>query len=282
MTLVAALSGREGTILFADTQETVGNYGIKKIDKLASWDCKAFRLGIAGASDEGTYSDMLQLEILSGVSSLAEFDEGQIITRLGEILTGFYSKHIWPRTGEKPQIEYILVVQPMPGGPPMVLHIAETAVNIVPEDNKTIGVGTYLADYLLNVLRFEIAGAEGMGNLCGLGVYIAKEVRENVEGIGSLDRIAMFRSDGSYDELSPSDILEIEENVGSFHEFLPYFFVSGLDVSLTESDPKPITDFARHLEDMRQRQVAWWNKHEDGRESRSKFRDLARERASGA
>src|SRR5690348_3343943 len=114
MTLVAALSGRDGTILFADTQETVGNYGIKKIDKLASWDCEAFRLGIAGASTDGTYSDMLQSEILAGLSSLTVFEERQIISRLGEILTGFYSKHIWPRTGDKPQMEYLLVVQPIP------------------------------------------------------------------------------------------------------------------------------------------------------------------------
>ena len=47
MTLVTALSGREGTILCADTQETVSEYAKKKIDKLEVWQGNAVRVGMA-------------------------------------------------------------------------------------------------------------------------------------------------------------------------------------------------------------------------------------------
>ena len=62
MTLVAALSGCDGTILFADTEEVVGSYSTRCIEKMAVLDFASFRVGIAGASTDGTYADMPQSE----------------------------------------------------------------------------------------------------------------------------------------------------------------------------------------------------------------------------
>lgn len=134
MTLISALSGYEGVLLFADTQETVADYSKKAIEKTEIWDIPGhpFRFAIAGATDSGTYADLLQNEIVSALGSLKTFDTGIITEALTATLTNFYSTHVWPRpAGERPETQFLLIVQPLPNGFPQVFHIAQTAPNIL-------------------------------------------------------------------------------------------------------------------------------------------------------
>src|SRR5207249_4897517 len=104
------------------------------IDKMNVWHLqgKPFRLAIAGATNSGTYADQLQNEIAATLLSLNSFNLKMISDALADSLTSFYTKHIWPRpAGDRPQIEYLLVVQPLPSGFPEVFHVSETAVNIM-------------------------------------------------------------------------------------------------------------------------------------------------------
>lgn len=285
MTLVAALSGCDGTILFADTEEVIGSYSTRMIDKLVVWDCNAFRLGIAGTSTDGRYADMLQSEILGALSRLPVFDMGAVKTVLSETLTEFYAKHIWPRTGEKPQMEYLLVIQPLPTGLPEVLQIAETAANTVPDEGyKTIGVGQYLADYVFKQIfqaPIPVSRGESISFLCAAGVYAAKEVRENIDGVGPVERVAVFTCNGEYDELNPVDISAIEENVSSIHEFLGYMYQDVMDAEkedkfvLTEGG----TESFAFVHELREVHKKWYTDWKNRRESREMLRDMYKKRA---
>ncbi len=272
MTLVAALSGCDGTILLADTEEVVSSYSTRTVDKLAVWDCQAFRLGIAGASTDGTYADMLQSEILGALSRLPAFDMGSIKTTLSDTLTSFYAKHIWPRTGDRPQMEYLLVVQPHPRGRAEIIHISETAANIVAGESKTVGVGAYLADYILKQIfsaPVPVNRTESTSQLCAAGLYVAKEVRENIDGVGPVDRVAVFDSNGGYDELYPVDIAEIEENVSAIWEFHMYFFT---DIFDAERDEMIMGDADGFIRDMKERHKEWYKKWNDRRAARERLR----------
>lgn len=227
MTLVAALSGRDGTILFGDTEETVAGYTKRTIDKLVVVDGAAFRFGIAGACTDGNYADMLQSEICDVLGEMQQFELGQIKLGLTGTLTNFYLKHIWPRAGEKPEVEFLLVLQSLDGGHPTVVHVAETAVTICTEATKTIGVGSYLADYLLKSMtdrQLPFPPNETIDFLCASAVYVAREVRENIQGVGPLSRVAVFNADGTYDDLYPIDVSRIEEAISPIGEFLHYFY----------------------------------------------------------
>lgn len=276
MTLVAALSGCDGTILFADTEEVKGDYSTRTIDKLAVWNCPAFRIGIAGASTDGTYADMLQGELLSAVSRIPIFDIPAIRIVLAETLTTFYAKHIWPRSGEKPQMEYLFVVQPLPTGFPEVIQISETAANVVQaEGYKTIGIGSYLADYVFKQIfqaPLPVSRGETISFLCGAGLYAAKEVRENIGGVGPVDRVAVFTCDGEYDELYPIDISAIEENLSSIAECLGYMYGDIMDV---ERDAVGHDDsFSGWVRELRQGHAEWYESWKGRFESRKRLKDM--------
>src|ERR1017187_2682343 len=98
MTLVAALSGLNGVVMFADTEETVAGYSKRIVEKLSVYDLPnmPFRFAIGGATTNAPYVDMLQSEIASTLSSINRYDLQEITNTLASTLTDFYSKHVWP------------------------------------------------------------------------------------------------------------------------------------------------------------------------------------------
>lgn len=275
MTLVAALSGSNVTILFADTEETVGGYSTRAVDKLEVLDCPGFRVGIAGATSNASYADMLQAEILRSLYALADFNLALIRERLIQTLTDVYSKHIWPRGGDGPQIEYLLAVQPLPSGRPEIIQINETAANVVPSGTtRTIGIGSYLADYLFKRIfpaPIPVSRGESLSFLCAAGMYVADEVRNSISGVGPVDRVAIFGCNGDYDELCPVDIQEIQANFGSLEEYFEYFFIDAMDVDKNYS----ILEDDHLMKDIRERHKEWyrqWNRRRGDRELLGYFR----------
>jgi hypothetical protein len=217
MTILAGFSSSAGAILCADTQETVG-YAKRNVSKIEVSDTsgKEFRVAIAAAGN-GPYADKLTQGLFGAIGAYKEYDPGNIISAIENTVTEFHSKHIWPRTDAQyaPQVELLILLQPtkddvVPGFPgyPLLLHVAETAVNIV-QETKSVGIGSWLADYILDRLHL------GYGNrnyMVALGAYLMKEVRENVEGCGKDAELMFFGSDGKWEDISGSAELMFLEN----------------------------------------------------------------------
>jgi hypothetical protein len=279
MTLVAALSGHEGVAMFADNQEVVGGYSKKSVDKLCVYDFgdRPFRFAIAGATDDATYLDNLQSEIAAALLGVNEFNLRTISNSLSEVLTAFYSKHIWPRATDKPRMEFLLVVQPLPAGSPETFHISETSVNIegITTHEKSIGIGSYLADYLTKLF---LGGGEPLTQLSFAAVHIAREVRENIEGVGQVERVVMFGKNGEYDELSLEDIIAIEQQTQPFSELIRNVFAAATDVS----DPKGIEKYiAGETRDMRRGLKELHTKWIEEADRRYRLLDTYKRRLSG-
>lgn len=287
MTLVAALSGCDGTILFADTEEVVGSYSTRNVEKSAVMEFKGFRVGIAGATTDATYADTLQSEILEALSKLTSFDEAAIRATLASTLTDFYSRHVWPRIADKPQMEYLLAVQPLPHGLPRVIHISETAANIVPDEGyKTIGVGRYLADYIFKQIfpaPIPFNRRESISFLCSAGLYVAKEVRENVDGVGPVQRVSVFASDGKFDELYFGEIMNLEETLSGISELLGYCYADMMDAeretAMAQEDPYA----DGWVLETRRGVIEWYAKWKKDVETRKRLRAMeTRKAGSGA
>ncbi len=214
MTLVSTLSCSEGAILFADTQETLGNYSKRKIDKISLWQLhnRPFRFGIADACTHGSYSDMLKSELSVALNSVDEFDLRKFHQALTVTVTDFYGKHIWKRTDPNtPAMEFLIVIQPLPSGRPESFHVSETAVNAIGYTSQTssIGIGAHLADYLYKRLWTP----QTLSQMIALAVYVGREVHEHVDGVGEVERIAVFDREGRYDEVEGTDMRIIERNL---------------------------------------------------------------------
>jgi len=225
MTLVAALTGLEGAAMFADTQETIYGYSKKTVDKLCVFDLpnRPFRFAIAGATTDANYVDMLQAELVDVLNVQTGYDARQITKALTEKLLEFYPKHVWQRPESRPQMEYLITLQPLPHGEPKIIHIAETAANVITGWHKSIGIGCYLADYLFNSV---LGGGEPLTQLANASVYVAQETSDNVDGVGPIDRVVLFGDDGSYDELRRSEIESLEVNLKQMHEITSTSFAA--------------------------------------------------------
>jgi len=234
MTILAGFSCSSGAILCADTQETVGyaKRNVSKIEVREESD-NEFRIAIAAAGS-GPYADKISQELFGAICAYKEYNPESIISCIESVVTEFHSKHFWPRAGvqDTGYVELLILLQPtkddvVPGFPghPLLLHVAETAVNIV-QETKTVGIGSWLADYILDRLYL------GYGNrnyMAALGSYLIKEVRENVEGCGKDAEIIFFGSDGTWEDISGSDKLAfLEKHVEDINSvFSTVFFHIG-------------------------------------------------------
>jgi len=254
MTLVAAFASSGGTLLFADTQETVTGYSKRKVDKLTVYDWEPFRFGIAGAADDARYLDVLQAELANSLFKVQAFDLKTITVSLTDTLTTFYGKHIWPQAASKPQMEYMVVIQPRPSGWPEIFHVSESAVTLVPTSYKSIGIGSYLSDYLQNLLH---EGGESLLQVITTAVYIAREVREHIDGVGPVERIGVFHNDGTYNEVSWEDIETIEKQIWNLQEIQTTAFKSATREP-DESHEAETRFIAGTASDIRQELAKWY------------------------
>lgn len=259
MTLVTTLMGREGVVMFADTQETVGGYAKKPVDKLTLWNehpDRPFRFAIAAATDDTTYLEMLEREISGTLLKLNGNWLRSIEKDLADTLTTFYAKHIWPQS-KNPRIEFLITIQPLPHGLPDVIHIAGTAVSIpsLSESHKSIGVGAFLADYIVPMI---LDGGEGLAHLAMAAVYLGKQVHENVDGCGPVDRIVLLGRDGECDELYSDVIRQMEAAVYPLREVMTHAFTSCADIADTDNGELERTYVQNELLNMREKYAELW------------------------
>lgn len=261
MTLVTALWGREGVVMFSDTQETVGGYAKKSVDKLTVWDQGdrlPFRFAIAAATDDTTYLEMLERDIAGALLKLDSNWVGRVESALVDVLTAFYAKHIWPQS-KNTHIEFLITIQPLPHGLPDVFHISGTAVSIpsLSEHHKSIGVGAFLADYIVPMI---LGGGEGLPQLAMAAAYLGKQVHENVDGCGQVDRIVLLGRDGKFREIYSDVIREMEDVSYAMREIIEQAFRGFSEVDDRDEGELERTYISEELQDMRSKYSDLWER----------------------
>jgi hypothetical protein len=260
MTLVTTLIGREGVAMFTDTQETIGGYAKKSVDKLTLWSVDGpFRFAIAAATNDTTYLEMLERQISGTLLGMDTYDLADIEKALADTLTDFYAKHIWPQSSKSSLIEFLITIQPMPNGRPEVIHISGTAVSIpsLSEHHKSIGVGAFLADYLVPII---LGGGQTLAELAFAAVYIGKQVQDNVDGCGAVERITLLANDGEHYELYSDVIKEIETNLFPFGQVIEHAFIAVSNVTEQDDAEHDLSYIAAELQDVRHANSALWDR----------------------
>lgn len=212
MSIIASFSGMPGLVLCADTQETVSGYAKKEVEKIRVWHARTdyeYNLAIGAAADNGPYADLLTQELGWALGKIHVYDQAAFDETISQCLRDFYSKHIWPRQQEHvPQIETLIAFQPTNGGHTDVFHTSETANIFVDDTLCCIGVGSYLANFILDTVAFLSATKNHM---LAAAAYMLKEVRENIDGCGKNATIWFFDQDGNCEKFVSDRLKFLEE-----------------------------------------------------------------------
>jgi len=230
MTIAAGFIGDHGAVLCADSQETIGGYAVKKVEKISVNECKAFNLAVVGAG-HAPYIDMISTDIYIAVYGC----DGNPVTieeAVSKVLIEFHTKHIWPRSPDPnlAPLEFLILISDRKYADDFLFHTCDTAINWI-QGSKAIGVGSYLADYILeNMLTND--GTEE--HLLATAVYMLKEVRENISGCGMESSIYFFGRNGIYQRMDENAIAVMEKNCEHFKAMVKAGFYE-----MTESESAP-------------------------------------------
>jgi hypothetical protein len=82
-------------------------------------------------------------------------------------------------------------------------------------------------------------------------------VHDNIDGVGPVQRAAIFDTTGGYDELSLADVMDIEENLSVIEEFHTYFFE---DIFDADDDVVVMDDADGWIRDIKARHKEWYKK----------------------
>jgi hypothetical protein len=129
---------------------------------------------------------------------------------------------VWPRATaqDSAAIELLIVAQSIKWHESFLFHTSETAVNWC-QTSKTIGVGSYLADYVLD----HFLSAHGdQYHLLAVAAYLLKKTRDYIDGCGKESCIYLFCRDGEVIGLVENEIQEIESVLVSFDEVVKNVF----------------------------------------------------------
>jgi hypothetical protein len=235
------------------------------------FDDSPFRFAISGATDDATYFEMLERTITGSVLQLDSFSLDLIERTLADTLAEFYSKHIWPQTAKAPLMEFLLVFQPLPSGMPEVVHISGTAVNVpsLGVHHKSIGIGAYMADYLFPLF---LGGGQTQAELAIAAALVGKQIGENVDGCGPVERIILLDRDGQYEELGPEEIAESSRIMQPFLGLIETAFTAAISLEDMKAHDAALDEIAGELADIRESNRTWWNSIENRRKELAQYR----------
>lgn len=261
MTLVAALAGARCGVMFADSQETISGYAKKSVDKLAYWgeeEHRKFRFALGGASDNGPYSDMFNSELQGALLTGNPSHIGEACELLEAKALAFHEKHIWPQGDRAPTLETLIMLQwvytKADGSTGFshidLIHIHKTAVlSLTNGVQKSIGVGSYLADYLLEKLQSAAGSTEPY--LIATGVYVLQQAKLHIDGVGLNGKLVLFSSNGSIEEYDQIDLDPLEKLMNEFDYVVASSFRDS--VSTRELPKSRMFSIAEEFQDIKQR-----------------------------
>ena len=236
VTAIIGLHGRPGVLLCADSEETVSGYSKKMVDKIEQWDHEPFRFSIGGAG-ASHYADMVAGEITKALFRVQTFSLPEIQEAIAKPLLEFYATHVWPRVSNdsavEANIQLIIVVQPLPGGTPEIFHTSETSVAYLAKKSYvSIGIGSHLADYILETMYSPSGGVE---HLVNMGVLVMRHVADNVAQVGNKPTMYFYGCDGTARWIWDDEIAAIDQAIEEWMYLGKVMFLYATDVGLNDT-----------------------------------------------
>jgi 20S proteasome alpha/beta subunit len=206
MTIVAGFPGNGFVVLAADSDETGGltKSSVRKIAVIDKADCKC----IIGGAGNGDFIDLAvqqlnaELQPPFSVSAINELIE-DIVTQIYADRIDTYPAHEQDSLG----FELLCAVWVKDDQLAPQLIRVRRALHLVRTAPETIGIGSYLARYLIATLaRPQMS----LMNAYRLAVYLVAQVKKHAQDCGGSSQVIGITSDGTTVQLWPATITQHE------------------------------------------------------------------------
>jgi hypothetical protein len=219
MTIAAGFSAGGSVILCADSEETISDYAKSAAQKI--FTCSfgdSWRLAIAGAGD-ASLIELFQEELTRRIAG-DQFDYGGIHQKIEFTLRQIHKLHVWPRTGgNQTSFQLLIALQwKDPGG--AALFVTQESVLLPVHGFQTIGIGKYLADYLLTRIyaQGEIYKARSE-EVMRVAIFVLDQVKSAIQGCdGQTHLFVMNAVDGSERYVVGPEVTMIEHEFQVFNQ----------------------------------------------------------------
>lgn len=212
MTIAVGLELGSSAILCADSQEVVSDYAKTSTQKIKTLHSpNKWRIGIVGAGD-AVCIDLCQEEIWRKLPP-ASFDYGQMLKIIRETIREVHEQHIWPRqfSGNAPSFQLLIALQGLDQAPSRSLFYTQDSIVLPVDGYKSIGVGTYLSDYLHERIYPDISIYQTRTEEAArIEVAILNEVKSAIHGCDGETLVAIFEGDGTFKYVLGQEVHEIE------------------------------------------------------------------------
>jgi 20S proteasome alpha/beta subunit len=219
MTIAIGFMLGYGAVLCADSQEVVGDYAKTTTQKIQTLHAPGkWRIALVGAGDAACI-ELCNEEVMRKIGALTAFDYQKMVDILRSTIREIHEQHVWPRqAADRPWFSMLIALQ---GIDPAARALFFTQDSIVlPVDHyKSIGVGSYLADYLHDRIYptpgwdYKSTPEEVARN----AIFILDEVKSAIQGCDGETIVAIFNGDGTFRWVIGSEVEQIEGWFDEFH-----------------------------------------------------------------
>ncbi len=219
MTIVAGFMTGDAAILSADSQEVVSDYSKATTQKIRITEFfRNWRMGIAG-SGHAAYIDLFEQQLMKGLANISEFDYSKITSVIEVTLHKLHKQHIWPQKDPNSAVQFMIVLQGIRPTPSRGLLVTNGSALLQVREYQSIGVGSYMADYLKERL-YPGPGAVYNSRtdvVANTAVLILQQVKRAIHGCDGQSLIAIFSGDGSFRWMTYDEVQEVESWMERFH-----------------------------------------------------------------
>jgi hypothetical protein len=211
LTIAAGFLTGDAVVLCADSQETIGDYAKTTRQKIYTCNFNnAWRIGIVGASDDATYVDLCQEELERRLCGFQISDFQGILNEIKSVIYEVHSQHIWPRQrDDRPSVQLLIAIHGI-NQSLRALFVSRNSTVLPVHESQTIGVGTYLADYLLS--RIYPVGSiynATTEEIARTAIFVLDEVKSSIQGCDDETLLMIFQGDGRHRVMTAREVNEI-------------------------------------------------------------------------
>jgi hypothetical protein len=193
VTLIAGFLTGSCVVLAADSEEVISDYAKASTQKIRVTDCFGnWRIAIAGAGD-GTYIDLFEQMLARRLFTIQQFEFEKITGIIRATLHEIHKKHIWPRHGDqRVSFQAIIALQGCGEKKGRGLFYTSDSAMLAVDGSlgfKTIGVGSYLADYIIKRSTPDYTTIYNMppSQVMNLAAHVLAQVKSSDCGIQGVD-----------------------------------------------------------------------------------------------